>query len=144
MTNVLPPRPTLDETLMEIAYVWSRRGTCSRRQVGCVISDSRGVILSSGYNGALSGFSHCGPHEDYQPCDVSSHAERNAIYWAARRGVALEGSQIHVTDACCPACSKGIVQSGITRVVYDRPYRENVGLLILQAAHIELVKFGDS
>src|SRR5687768_15409764 len=119
---------------MTNAYTWSRRGTCSRRQVGAIISDPRGVTLSTGYNGALSGFAHCGPHEDYSPCDVSEHAERNAIYWAGRRGVALEGSQIHTTDAPCPACARGIVQAGITRVVYDRPYRENQGLLVLQAA----------
>lgn len=136
-------RPSIDETLMEIAYVWSRRGTCSRRHVGSVISDSRGVILSSGYNGAISGFPHCGPHEDYKPCEVSGHSERNAIDWAARRGVALEGSQIHVTDSPCPACARSIVQSGIQRVVYDRPYREEVGLLVLQAARIELVRFSD-
>jgi len=33
----------------------------------------------TGYNGALSGFPHCDAHNDYQPCETSAHAERNAI-----------------------------------------------------------------
>lgn len=133
-------RPTIDQTLLEIALVMSRRGTCSRRYVGAVIADERGVILSTGYNGALSGFAHCAPHEDFEPCETSSHAERNAIYWAARRGVALEGMQLVSTDAACVACAKAIIQSGIKKVTYWRPYREDKGPLLLMAAGVEVVR----
>lgn len=128
---------------MSAAHLIAARGTCSRRQVGAVLADLRGTIFVWAYNGALSGFPHCAPHEDYQPCDVSEHAERNAIFWAARKGIATEGLQLFSTDAPCPACARAIIQSGIKRVVYDRPYRENVGLLVLQAGQIELVRFGD-
>lgn len=134
-------RPTSDETLMEIAKVMSRRGTCSRRQVGAVIADTKGVILQSGYNGALAGFPHCAPHNDYEPCETSSHAERNAVYFAARKGVALEGAQFFSTDAPCVACAKAMIQSGIIKVTYWRPYREDKGPLLLMAAGIEVVLF---
>lgn len=123
---------------MQIAFTVSKRGTCSRRQVGAVIADSRGVVLSTGYNGALSGLPHCDPHDDYQPCHVSEHGERNAIYWAARRGVALEGASLYTTDCPCYGCSRGIIQAGIKRLVYCRPYREEEGLLLLLAANVEV------
>lgn len=134
-------RPTIEQTLMQVAHLVALRGTCSRRQVGAVIADTRGVILSTGYNGALSGMQHCDHHDDYQPCDISEHAERNAIYWAARRGIAIEDTILFTTDSPCPGCARGIVQCGIVKVVYDRPYRENIGTLLLQAAGIEVVKY---
>jgi dCMP deaminase len=134
-------RPTIEETLMRVAFTWSDRGTCSRRRVGAVIADDRGVILSTGYNGALSGFPHCAEHNDYQPCETSSHAERNAIYWCARRGVAIEGMNLYSTDAPCVACAKACIQSGIKKVVYARPYREDQGLVLLMAGKVEVMKY---
>lgn len=44
---------------MEMAEVTAKRATCARRQVGAVIVDSRGYILSTGYNGLPAGFPHC-------------------------------------------------------------------------------------
>lgn len=126
---------------MSVAYTMAARGTCSRRQVGAVIATDRGVILSTGYNGALSGMPHCAPHDDYEPCTTSEHAERNAIYWAARRGVPLEGTLLYSTDAPCVGCARAVVQSGIVRVVYDRPYREDQGLVLLLAAGVEVEKY---
>lgn len=37
----------------------SRRSTCSRRNNGAVIATENGVVLSTGYNGSLSGMPHC-------------------------------------------------------------------------------------
>ena len=52
-------RPSLDETMMAIAQVLSRRATCVKRQVGCVLTNDNGHILSTGYNGVPAGFPHC-------------------------------------------------------------------------------------
>lgn len=51
-------RPTREETLIETAYLWANRGTCSRLQVGAVIHRD-GRILVQGYNGTPSGMPHC-------------------------------------------------------------------------------------
>lgn len=131
-------RPTIDETLMDVAFVMSRRGTCSRRQVGAVIADSRGVILSSGWNGALPGMPHCDDHLDHHHCTRSSHSERNAIFWAARRGVPIEGATLHCTDSPCIDCAHAIVQSGIVRLVYAREYRDMSGLELLREAGVQV------
>jgi dCMP deaminase len=45
------------------------------------------------------------------------HAERNAIYNAARIGVSLKNSKIFITSGLpCMDCARGIVNSGITTV----------------------------
>ncbi len=51
--------------------------------------------------------------------DWTEHAERNAIYNAARMGVALKGGAIYVTHVPCADCARAIIQVGIVRVVAD-------------------------
>lgn len=132
----LMSRPSLDDVLMQEAWLWSKRGTCSRRNVGAVIATVNGVTVSTGYNGALAGMPHCAPHGDYQPCETSEHAERNAIYFAARRGVSIEGCILYTTDSPCVACARAVIQSGIVKLMYDRAYREDQGLVLLLAAGV--------
>ncbi|MBT5323450.1 MAG: dCMP deaminase, partial [Campylobacteraceae bacterium] len=50
------------------------------------------------------------------------HAEMNAIIWAAREGISIEGATIYVTLEPCSECSKNLIASGIKRVVYEKPY----------------------
>lgn len=52
-------RPTLDWYWMDVAFLIATRSTCLRREVGCVLVDRRGRVLSTGYNGVASGVSHC-------------------------------------------------------------------------------------
>ena len=44
---------------MELAQVTSRRATCLRRRVGCVLLSDRGHVLATGYNGVAAGLPHC-------------------------------------------------------------------------------------
>lgn len=131
-------RPTMTDVLIRNAFTISERSTCSRRNVGAVIADKRGVQISSGYNGAVSGMPHCDIHTDYKPCEVSEHAERNAIYWCARRGVSTEGMHMYCTDMPCHGCARAIVQAGIVSLTYARPYRLTTGVALLNAAGIEV------
>lgn len=136
MKSLSHERPSKEEALLTIAFAMAQRGTCSRRRVGAIIASHRGSTLASGYNGALSGFPHCAPHYDYQPCDISEHAERNAIYDAASRGIALNGSAMYCTDSPCYGCARGIIQVGIQRVVYVRNYHDDSGANLLHNAGI--------
>lgn len=128
----------MDDILMQTAFTISQRGTCSRRQVGALVADERGTIFSWGYNGAVSGVEHCKPHNDYQPCEVSEHAERNVLYWCARKGVSTEGLIMYSTDAPCHGCARAIVQCGISRLIYSREYRHLAGLNLLAEAGIKV------
>lgn len=52
-------RPTKDQWGLDLAAVTATRSTCLRRHVGCVLTDKRGHILSTGYNGVAAGQNHC-------------------------------------------------------------------------------------
>lgn len=119
-----------DQMLMEIAHVVAQRSKCKRAQVGAVIS-LEGRVLSIGYNGSPSGQPDCCGQLN-EPCTQSVHAEANAIAWAARKGVAIEGATLYVTMSPCHDCAKLISASGIVKVVYDEKYRLNEGTNYLQ------------
>ncbi len=48
---------------------------------------------------------------------VVEHAERNAIYKAARQGIWTEGATLVGNWAACTDCARGIVQSGIKTLI---------------------------
>lgn len=133
-------RISRDQMLMEIAYVMAKRSTCSRLHVGAVISFySR--IVSTGYNGNLSGAQHC-THTEADgdtPCTSTIHAELNAILWAARKGsIPLARTTMYVTASPCYRCAQAIVNTGITEVCYDKPFRDPLGLDVLEASGIKV------
>lgn len=74
-------------------------------------------------------------------CEVAVHAEQNAIAFAAKFGLALDGADLHCTDAPCLNCAKNIINSGIKRVFYNRPYRLTDGVDLLRAAGLEVIDF---
>jgi dCMP deaminase len=137
--DINQPRTSRDETLMQISEViGNNRGTCQRLHVGAVISRG-GRIISTGYNGRPSGMTHC-DHKDDEPCRLAVHAEANAIAFAARYGVAVEGAEIHTTHQPCLECAKLIVNAGLARVVFWMPYRDDSGLNLLAALGVATMK----
>lgn len=49
------------------------------------------------------------------------HAERNAIYSAARYGIATRGLTLVCLWAACPDCARAIIQAGLERLVTLQP-----------------------
>lgn len=133
-------RPTRDRMLMEVANVISKRSTCSLASVGVVIAHE-GRILSSGYNGAPAGMLHCSHGDmawnEQHTCDISVHAEANAIAYAARHGVSIEGAWLYSTHMPCMNCAKLIVNAGIQKVYWTHEYRNPMGLTLLEAAGLQ-------
>ena len=101
-------------------------------QVGAVIVGPAHEIRSTGYNGLPRGVSaDVNQRFDRQSGEKFfwfEHAERNAIYNAARAGISLEGCSIYINRFPCAACARAIIQSGITRI-YCPPKPENDGAL---------------
>lgn len=137
-------RVSRDEMMMRIAAVVSQRGTCERASVGAVIALD-GRIISSGYVGSPSGLPHCTEVGceigDSGGCRRTSHAETNAITFAAREGIATNGSSIYVTHSPCYDCAKAIINAGIRRVIYEVDYRDGAGRALLGEAGIEVVRW---
>jgi dCMP deaminase len=107
--------------MMEIAHVLAKRGTCAKKQVGCVITDASGIILSTGYNGQPRGHMHCDimfPCEAYLDANLSCkaiHAETNALL----RCPDLEKARrIYITEAPCEKCRMLIENTGIQEIFY--------------------------
>jgi len=133
-------RITVDEMLMRMAETCALRGTCTRKSVGAVIARETRVI-STGYVGAPAGMPHCldvgcliDPHTG--GCIRTLHAEANAIAFAARKGIATEGSTLYTTLSPCLACAKLIVPAGIACVKYSSEYRDKSGVEYLELANI--------
>lgn len=143
-------RPTVDTTLMAVALLWEQRSTCDRNHVGAVIARG-GRAIGTGYNGAPAGMPHCehaasprfrritpvtplpvGPNPSDIGCRVTIHAEANAIAYAARHGVSVEGCTIYTTLSPCYDCSKLILAAGLIRVVFNRSYRDPAGIDLLR------------
>lgn len=118
--------------MMGIAHQVASRSTCDRLQVGAIITrDSR--VISTGYNGNVSGAVHCNHkyNKPESPCDTAVHAEANAIVFAARHGVAVHEAEIWTTHQPCLGCAKLIINSGIWRIYYQHEYRLREGLDLL-------------
>jgi dCMP deaminase len=119
-----------DRYFMNIAREVSTRATCPRKHVGAVIVRDR-IILSTGYNGSISGTLHCedgdfdiGCMMENGHCVRTVHAEANAIVQAAKNGVRIDGSTIYTTASPCWPCFKLIANAGINRIVYKEFYRD--------------------
>lgn len=76
-------------------------------------------ILSMGYNGMPRGINEMQEHRWERPLKykLTEHAERNAIYNAARSGTSLRDSICVVSMFPCTDCARGIIQSGCRMVV---------------------------
>jgi len=122
-----------------IAKLFAQRSTCLRGQVGCVIIDDKRVICS-GYNGSIKGMPHCTPDNcnPDNPCGNTVHAEANAISYAAKNGISLEGTILYCTNEPCLNCAKLIIQAGIKEVNYIYNYHDHKGLRLLMAVGIQI------
>ncbi len=88
-------------------------------QVGSVIIGGGNQILTTGYNGFPRGVNDNIDSRYERPVKYryTEHAERNAIYNAARYGIRLAGTTIYTPYYPCTDCARGIIQAGITTVV---------------------------
>jgi dCMP deaminase len=118
-----------DTNFINIAFEIASASKCVSKQVGAVIVKD-GRILSTGYNGTPAGYMNCREHwngnytkEHHEWSKTYEiHAEMNAIIWAARKGISIEGACIYVTLEPCSECSKNLIASGIKRIVYAKEY----------------------
>ena len=144
-------RSTWDEYFMEVAEIVKTRSTCMRRQVGAVIvKDNR--IITTGYNGAPSGLSHCTeigscerqrlgiPSGERHELCRALHAEQNAIIQAAKFGVSTDGAELYVTVQPCVICAKMLINAGIVRIVHKGDYPDALSRTMLTEAGMTVVR----
>ena len=145
-------RPSWDRYFMSIARLASTRSTCLRRQVGAVIVKDK-KILATGYNGAPVGLKHCldigclreelgiPSGERHELCRAT-HAEQNAIVQAATCGVNIKDSVIYSTTHPCILCSKLLINAGISKIIIEDSYPDEMSRQMLNEAGVEIVIIG--
>lgn len=137
-------RLSWDEYFMEITNLVASRSTCDRAMVGCVIVNDDNRIVSSGYNGSISGNDHCddiGHTMRDGHCIATIHAEINALVYCAKEGISVKGCSAYVTHFPCLNCTKALIQAGINKIYYKDDYRvDPYALELLENNQIEIKK----
>lgn len=140
-----PNHLSWDEYFMGIAKLSARRSKDPNTQVGACIVNNEHKIVAVGYNGMPTGCIDSEMPWDREGDSVLDtkypyvcHAELNAILNSNITD--LKGCTLYVTLYPCNECTKAIIQSGITKVVYaENKYANTDGV---KASVIMLDKCG--
>ncbi|NLY62663.1 MAG: dCMP deaminase family protein [Erysipelothrix sp.] len=111
-----------NEYFMSVAHLSALRSKDPNTQVGACIVNDDNVIVGIGYNGLPKGCSddefpwgNVGETLDTKYAFVV-HAELNAILNSYS---SLKDCTIYVSLFPCNECAKAIIQSGITKIIYE-------------------------
>ena len=126
---------SFDKIYMKLAIEIGQMSHCVKKQVGSVIAkDTR--VISLGYNGPPTKSFNCNelwPKTGCQRtktggCFFSFHAEQNAITYALKNNITLEGASLYVSLSPCLPCARLICSVGIQKVFYHELYSEYKGI----------------
>ena len=109
------------EYFINIAEQVKLKSKDERTQIGAVIVGKDNEIVSTGYNSFPRGINDDVPERQERPEKYFwfEHAERNAIYNAARIGVSTLGTTMYMTcGISCADCARAIISAGIQKVVF--------------------------
>ena len=139
--KTLDTRPDWDDYFILTACLISKRSTCRKLHVGCVIvKDNR--IITTGYNGHIPNTSHTISitRDGHEMSTI--HAEINAICDASKRGVPINDSIAYVTHYPCVNCCKSLIASGIKEVVYESDYNnDEISKQLFEIAGVKVRKY---
>ena len=110
---------------MDLAYRVAQQSYAKRLKVGAVFVSEDGII-AFGYNGTPTGWDNCCEDENNQTHWYVLHAEANAILKVARSTNNCKDATLYLTHSPCNDCSKLVLQSGITRLVYQEAYKTSL------------------
>jgi dCMP deaminase len=106
------------KTALEVE-TWSKD---TSTKVAAIVVDSDKIIRATGYNGIPRHL--CDDvvvrHERPEKYKWFAHAEENLFCNCARLGVSTNDCTIFITACPCNTCTRMIIQSGISNVVYLR------------------------
>jgi dCMP deaminase len=123
---------------MRMAEELAKRSTCTRSQVGTVITTGDLTqVLGIGYNGNARGLPNRCDGIEPGACGCL-HSEANALIKA---GAQTPGKVMFVTISPCVMCAKMVVNSNVRRVYYRMPYRDPAGLEVLRLAGVEACRY---
>jgi len=112
-----------DNRWVELAHTVANWSKDRSTKVGAVIVDEREVLVSLGWNGFPRGIDDNVEERHERPIKYkwTEHAERNSLYNAAANGSSTLNCRIYTTLFPCSDCCRGIIQSGIKKVISPKP-----------------------
>lgn len=114
-----------DYRFMDLAETIADWSKDKNTQTGAVIVDDKeNTELTVGYNGFPRGADDDTDQRRYErPMKYmwTEHAERNAIYKAARLGININGARMYCTYFPCVDCARAIIQAGISKIYSPKP-----------------------
>jgi len=113
---------TDDAQWLALCACKGRESPDPRTKVGCVIVAPDGSVCCAACNDYPQGIMQGVMERAEAPLKYIwfEHAERNAIYQAARKGLPTEGCTMFVELKPCVECARAIIQAGILQVVINR------------------------
>lgn len=130
------PRPNTVDYFLQMARLVASRGTCYRRQVGCVLVDRDNRVIATGYNGVPSGEAHCNQVEangamlhlcpgamsasgtNLQGCNAN-HAELNALVSCRNPEDIVRA---YITTSPCRTCVGYLLNTPCVEVIFEELY----------------------
>ena len=108
-----------DEYFMAMARFVAQKSKDQSVKVGVVIVGPDNEVRSTGYNGFPRGIDESFPSRWERPIKYQfvEHAERNAVYNAARIGVSTRGCTAYMESPPCADCGRALIQAGIKKIV---------------------------
>jgi len=112
-----------DDYFMGLARYIATKSKDRSRKVGCVIVGPGKEIRATGYNGFPRGVNDDVEERHQRPAKYrwTEHAERNAVYNAARAGVSTMGCTAYLPWYPCMDCARALVQCGVVELVAVEP-----------------------
>jgi len=107
--------------MLKIASLLADRGTCRKKQVGCVLVDTHGNVIATGYNGQPRGQPHCdviNPCPAYLDANLSCHAIHAEMNALIRCHDVEKIYTAYVTEEPCSKCMLLLQNTGCRQVVW--------------------------
>lgn len=132
-------RLSFDDIFIEFAFLLSKRSTCSRARVGCIVTSfNNDSILSMGYNGNYRGGPNKCDSDELGNCGCL-HAEDNCLIKMNFNDASRK--KMYTTTSPCIICAKRIINAGISEVIYFNEYRKSDGIDLLTSSNICVRKY---
>jgi dCMP deaminase len=127
------------EYLRKVADLTGAMSTCSRLQVGVVLTDLRMEQMWVGYNGGPRGGANECRHPDQPGYCGCVHAEANAVIKAPG-----DVDKVAVlTHSPCVNCAVMLVNANVRRLYFETLYRSPEGLIVLDESDVMLFSTKD-
>ncbi|MBY0317031.1 MAG: hypothetical protein K2Q26_16045 [Bdellovibrionales bacterium] len=134
-----PGRPSFEEIYMELAFALARRSTCTRLNVGTVItSTDYRKVLAIGYNGNAAGLPNTCDRHEAGNCGCL-HSEENAVINCDSPRATEK--HVFVTHLPCSACAKRLINlGGVRKIFYQIQYRSLESIQLLESVNIQVIQ----